>query len=165
MSSRILNSADLQDLIGQILKTGNKVRFEARGRSMQPFIYEGDILEVAPAASRDFRVGDVLLVQTGDGGLLAHRVIKTRRRDKVAFFIKGDSCAGPDGWFGYENILGRVVAIEHAGKKIEWTSNAQRWRSMIWVFIVPWIPKFSWLPRRIRQSIKKWILGGIMPGT
>ena len=156
-----LNGAEFHDLAGQILQTGHGVRFQASGGSMQPFIQDGDILEVAPLAGERAGCGDVLLVEAGEGRWLAHRVVKTvRRAGKRTFLIKGDTCAYPDGWFGLENILGRVVVVEHGSQLIKLTSGAQQWRARIWVMIAPWVPKFSWLPERFRQHVRYLLLGG-----
>lgn len=127
---------------------------------MQPFIVDGDILEVAPLASEQVRSGDVLLVETCDGKWLAHRVVKTGRRGgRSAFLIKGDACPHPDGWFELDAVLGRVLAVEHGSHHIQLTSGSQPWRARTWVAIAPWIPKFSWLPQRLRQNVRRLLIG------
>ena len=58
-----LNGPDFRRLAGEILAAGNRVRFQAGGESMHPFIQDGDILEVAPLSnSLKIKIGDVLLV-------------------------------------------------------------------------------------------------------
>ncbi len=161
MSVRRLNGSEFHDLAGQILLSGHRLRFQASGRSMQPFIHDGDILEVAPLARERVRYGDVLLVETNDGKWLAHRVIKTRRRDgKPAFLIKGDACSHSDGWFGLDAVIGRVLVVEHGSQRIQITTGLQQWRARTWVAIAPWVPKLTWLPQRLRQHVWRLLLGG-----
>ena len=78
MSVLRLNGSEFHDLAGQILDSGHRLRFQASGGSMQPFIHDGDILEVAPLVGEHVRRGDVLLVKATNGKWLAHRVVKTR---------------------------------------------------------------------------------------
>jgi signal peptidase len=164
MSVRRLNGAEFHDLASAILQTGHLLRFQASGGSMQPFIRDGDTLEVAPLAREHVRYGDVLLVETCDGKWLAHRVVKIGRRDgKPAFLIKGDACSNPDGWLGIECVLGRVVVVEHDRQLITLTSKSHQCLSGIWVMIAPWIPKFSWLPERLRQYLRRLLFGGLIP--
>jgi signal peptidase I len=159
-----LSKGDFHDLAGQILQNGHGVRFQASGGSMRPFILDGDILEVAPKAGGQLRPGDVLLVAACEGKWLAHRVVKTGHRDgQPAFLIKGDACPSPDGWFGSEQVLGRVVAVDHGSKRIELTSGVQRLRARLWVSIAPWVPKFAWLPERVRRYLRQLLFRELMP--
>jgi hypothetical protein len=52
---------DRADLVIDILHTGDRVRFQASGISMQPWIQDGDLLEIAPAKTLKVRRGDVVL--------------------------------------------------------------------------------------------------------
>jgi hypothetical protein len=127
---------------------------------MQPFIQNGDILEVAPLAGMRIKCGDVLLVEAGEGRLLVHRVVKTGRRNGISIYlIKSDTSALPDGWFRSENILGRVEVVERGGQQIRLSSGAQQMRARVWVTINPWVAKFSWLPEWFRHRIRNWLLG------
>jgi hypothetical protein len=83
MSDYRLNGIEFQGLTRQILYIGCGVRFQACGGSMQPFIHAKDILEIAPLTGKQIKYGDVLLVESGEGRLLAHRVVKTNHRNSV----------------------------------------------------------------------------------
>ena len=161
MSVRRLNGSEFHDLAGQILQSGHRLRFRASGGSMQPFIQDGDILEVDPFVGEHVRRGDVLLVEATDGRWLAHRVVKTGQHDnKFALLIKGDACPYPDGWFGLDDVLGRVLVVEHGSQRIRLTAGSQQWRARTWVVVAPWIPKLSWLPQRLRQHVQRLLFGG-----
>ena len=161
MSVLGLNGTEFQALAEQLLAEGHRVRFQASGGSMQPFIQDKDILEVAPLEGKQIQHGDVLLVDIGLGRLLAHRVVKNGWDNGIPFYItRGDSCIIPDGKFLLENIMGKVEIIERGDKRIILTTRMQKLRARIWVEISPFVYKFSWLPKRIRQRVREWLLKG-----
>lgn len=163
MSDFRINGAEFHDLAAQILRAGHQLRFQANGRSMRPFILEGDILEVAPLSRRQIRGGDVVLVEANPGKLVAHRVIKTgSRQGHPIYLIKGDACASPDGWFGSKNILGRVEVIERGCRQILLTTPGQHLKAQMWVMFAPWATKFSWLPQQLRRRLRTWLLGSLI---
>jgi signal peptidase I len=160
MSIYRLNGLDFRFLAGEILATGHRMRFQASGGSMRPFIRDGDILEVAPFPVKPIiKCGDVLLIDTTANKLLAHRVVKIKYHQGIAsYLIKSDKAISPDGWFQSENILGRVDVIERGSQRILLTLPAQQWKASVWVMLAPWVPRFSWLPGRIRQRVEHWLL-------
>ncbi len=164
MSVYGLNGADFRKLASQILHRGNGLRFQANGESMQPFIHDSDTIEVAPLDEKSVKPGEVVLLETSDGKLLAHRVINHRRRGgKDMILLKGDACAMPDGWFGRENILGRVVMVEHRGQAIKLRSRNLLLRAWLWVKVAPLAGKLSWLPEPTRTLLRRILLGGLLP--
>jgi signal peptidase I len=159
MSVHELNRTKFRTLVGEILKSGNRVRFQANGGSMQPFIRNNDILEVASLDSRRIKCGDVLLVETGEGRLLVHRVAKIDHRDGISnYLITGDNSSAPDGWYRSENILGRLEVVERGTRRIKLTSFPQQWRARFWVTVAPLLLKFSWLPEWFRKLLRYWLL-------
>jgi signal peptidase I len=160
MSNRELNGADFRELARNILRNGHQVHFRARGGSMYPFIKDGDVLEVTPYAEKlIIRCGDVLLIETNTGKFLTHRVVNIKHHHgKDYYMIKSDASDSTDGWFRSENILGRVDVIERGSRRIWLTLPAQQWKASVWVMLAPWVPRFSWLPGRIRERVKHWLL-------
>lgn len=164
MSVRRLNGAQFRDLAAPVLRDGHRLRFQARGGSMEPFIKDGDVLEVAPLGEGRARHGDVLLVEAGDGRLLAHRVIKTGRRGGERWFLlRGDACPDPDGWFDTKHLLGRVLIVDRGGRRINLASPSARLSARLWVTIAPWTSRFSWLPERPRHYLRQILLKGLSP--
>lgn len=164
MSVRRLNGAQFRDLAEPVLRDGHRLRFQARGSSMGPFIKDGDVLEVAPLGKGWVRLGDVLLVEAGDGRWLAHRVIKTRRRNGERWFLlKGDACPDPDGWFDTKHFLGRVLIVDRGGRQIDLTSPSVRLSAQLWVTIAPWTSRFFWLPERLRHFLRQILYKGLSP--
>jgi|WetSurSiteA1Bulk_404760.scaffolds.fasta_scaffold07337_2 signal peptidase I len=161
MSLLRLNQADFRLLAGDILSAGHKLRFQASGISMQPFIQDGDVLEITQVTGKPIRRGDVLLMEAVEERLLVHRVVKIRHKGVCPeYLIKGDSCTLPDGWFSSENILGRLEIVERGDCRIDLSSNSQRLKTRIWVMVAPWVAHFSWLPVGLRNHMRNWLLLG-----
>lgn len=164
MSVRRLNGVQFRDLAGAVLCDGRRLRFQARGGSMGPFIVDGDVLEVAPLGKGRVRRGDVLLAEAGDGRWLAHRVIKIGRCDGERWFLlKGDACPAPDGWFDTERLLGRVLIVDRDGWRIDLASPTARLSAWLWVTIAPWTSRFPWLPERPRHFLRRLLIKGLSP--
>jgi len=109
------------DLIGvsrDILGRGKSFRFEARGRSMAPFIRDGDILEVTPVGARIIRCSDVIFYHVDQARAVAHRVIRVGSDDQKSVFItRGDAQEGAGEKVVPDQVLGIVSAIERNGKR------------------------------------------------
>jgi len=96
-----------------VLASGNRVRFRARGSSMQPNLLDGDIVTAAPLAHRKAKRGQIVLTH-GAAGLRVHRVVRvTSPRDLVT---RGD--AGLENDPDLQQPLGRVIAVERDGREI-----------------------------------------------
>jgi signal peptidase len=159
MPIQVLNGPDFHDLARQILENGHRLRFRATGESMQPFILNHDVLEVAPVVGKEIKSGDVLLVETNDGRIIAHRVVKLGRDGKNSIYlIRADNSPFPDGWFRNETILGRVELVQRGDLRIGLTSFQQRLKAHIWVTVAPFAVKFSWLPVWLRKDLRNWLL-------
>src|SRR5258708_14772220 len=96
-------------LAGELASCGKYFRFSAAGRSMPPTILDGDILHVEPIASPP-GIGDIVLFCKG-GEFKAHRIVGKAGN---YFVSRGDAGMETDGAMRIEEIVGRVVAREHA---------------------------------------------------
>src|ERR1700745_2966572 len=86
------HSAVFDEVADSLLASGLEFRFQARGRSMLPFIKDGEILHVTAIEPADVKLGDIVLFKE-QAGLKAHRVI---RRGKSFFVTRGDAGVDPD---------------------------------------------------------------------
>ncbi len=164
MPEYALDRVEFHDLGRQILGSGSRVRFQAHGQSMQPFIQDGDIIVVAPLAGETLHIGDVLLVETDEGRWLVHRLVRTGKLEgKPVYSTRGDACTSPDGWFQTENLLGRVIILEHGDQHIDITTPPHQRRARLWVIISPWVPSLAWFPVRVRHLIRQWCFGSLIP--
>lgn len=107
-----LSPAAVVELARSILDGGDRFSFRAQGLSMRPQLPHGSVLEVAPCAFADLRVGDIALYSAGEHRLVAHRVVG-RKGDRL--LARGDSAARLD-LVRPEDFLGAVVArLESSG--------------------------------------------------
>lgn len=124
-SHRALSSAALIDLAREVIKRKRLFRFAASGKSMAPFIKDGDVITLAPLGQNPASVGKVVaFLCPGTETLTVHRVIDEIRS---GFLIKGDNTPGTsDGIIPRNAVLGTVVQIERDGSSIHWGLGPER---------------------------------------
>lgn len=110
-----------------LLNQGLRVRFEAPGSSMAPFIRHGEAVTVVPCCPKDLRFGDIVLYSTSSDPAASpkriHRLIKTKARNgKLLLITKGDALSSVDAPIHPEQVLGKVSIIE----KKKWTLELNR---------------------------------------
>lgn len=93
------------------LHAGERVRFIARGRSMWPFVLDGDLLVIGPITGA-LRCGDLVWAQDGP----VHRVIAITPGPR--YWLRGDALLRPDGAFHRDQLLGRVHEIRRRGRSV-----------------------------------------------
>ena len=148
-----LDRAGFAALATEILGGGNTLRFRARGGSMWPFIRGGDCAEVQVADAASIRRGDVVLVRTGSGRLLVHRVRWIGRAgEEVALWTQGDALAKPDPMIRAAQVLGRVVAVERGGRHLRLGRAPLHLAGLAWI-------RLATLRRRLGQGLKRWQRG------
>ena len=66
---KVLNTdqADFLELSQELLDRGGLLRFQAQGRSMYPFIKNGDIILVEPRNGNSVGIGDIIFYRRSDG--------------------------------------------------------------------------------------------------
>lgn len=106
-------AVDTTEVIADLLGRGHAVRFRASGDSMEPLIRPEDALHVEPLAGHPPRRGEVVLV-LAERGLTAHRVV---RRSGTTIVTRGDNAPADDPAVPLSRVVGRVTAIERAGKR------------------------------------------------
>ncbi len=138
MSELRLESDGFESLADEVLSKGDNLRFRARGISMQPFIRDGDILEIQPNGGELFRTTDIVLCKIPKGKLVAHRIVGIKPgegRDKL--IIQGDALGLPDGYIDPGKVLGRVVAVIRDGEYKRVDTPFMRFAGHLWVWVVP----------------------------
>ncbi len=134
-----LSAPDLLDLATEILGRGDRLRFPAHGCSMTPFIRDGDLIEVEPVSAEDVALGDVLFLHDARGNLMVHRAIgRLQDADGVRILPKGDALTQPDAAVDADQILGRVVALEGRGRRIELRTGRRRLLGRVWALLSPY---------------------------
>ncbi len=95
------------------LGAGVRVRFRARGQSMQPNVLDGDVVEIEPATEETLQRGDIALTRGGDR-LLLHRATG-REAASRAVVTRGDACMANDA--PADAVFGKVISVERSGRK------------------------------------------------
>ncbi len=112
-----LSGDALLGLMRAVLAKGVPFRFRARGWSMEPFISDGDVIEVSPLKPGMPRPGQVVaFVHPAAEKLVVHRVIGRCGVDPI---IRGDNVPDiADGVIQRENILGYVTQVTRNGRRV-----------------------------------------------
>ncbi|MGD0956827.1 MAG: S24/S26 family peptidase [Candidatus Acidiferrales bacterium] len=106
-------------LAEEVLKSYGKLRILARGSSMVPAIFPGDILLVERDPLGRLRPGHIVLASRG-GRFFAHRVVRlTALGGPPRVITRGDALPENDPPFLDEEVLGRVTALVRGEKRIE----------------------------------------------
>jgi signal peptidase I len=143
------------DLAAQVLRRGRPLRIKARGVSMLPFLRDGDVTFVMPAAGTEIGVGDVICYEMPPAGLFLHRVIE-RTRDR--FVTKGDALRFTE-VVDPGHILGKVVAVQRRGHVKRLDTRIARWRNRAIAVVSPLVPSLVSLAvpvRRIARAARAW---------
>lgn len=122
------SSQEFDELCLEIAGKAGILRLQAKGGSMDPFIRSGDWVEVALCKdTAAITKGDIILFKK-DESLYMHRVVKIRNG---CFIAKGDRSLGDDGSMSAEDLVGKAVAVERNGRKIDLYSRRNRMISVL----------------------------------
>jgi Peptidase S24-like len=119
------------DLATEVLRRFGEIRFIARGSSMIPSIYPGDLLTVRSHRVADRRHGQIVLCLR-EGRFWAHRVIR-RWRDGNRFLVstRGDALQHEDPSIDESQLLGSVTSIIRYGKPVEVAHIVSPWMKLM----------------------------------
>lgn len=106
-------------LAEEVLRSYGKLRIMARGSSMVPTIFPGDILLVERDPFARLRPGHVVLALR-EGRFFAHRVVRlTALGGPPRVITRGDALREDDPAFFHDEVLGRVTAVVRGRKRID----------------------------------------------
>jgi hypothetical protein len=135
--TRRLDHAGLHELAVELLGRAHGFVFRAHGRSMRPFIHDGDTVQVVPVAPAQVRRGDVVLFRTAGTMLLAHRIVRLRRSaNGFAWVTRGDALLAADAPFAAHQLLGRVSHRIRRGRSVALDGGWRRWAGLLWIYTV-----------------------------
>src|ERR1700756_4442718 len=103
-----------QDLVADVLGSGGNVRLAARGHSMLPTLWPGDLLTIEPTCLGQVCPADVILYRRCERFFI-HRVLQkssSTGSDRPTLVTRGDSMSGLDAPVVPEELLGKVVSVE-----------------------------------------------------
>jgi signal peptidase I len=145
-----------REMHAAIRRAGPKDQFVIpfKGFSMYPLLKPGDLLVMRSLPSHSFKVGDVILFESGlpdhFEGLIAHRVIRIRPNRRI--LTKGDNLPRPDPELeDGSRILGQVISVLRGDRMISLTKGPLG-------FAAKWIAFLS------RKNVTPGILAAKMKG-
>jgi hypothetical protein len=94
-------------IILELLRSGETVRFNARGHSMWPTIPSHSRVEVRPSEAADLRVGQIAAFER-QGCVVVHRV-RAVSAERIEF--AGDALKQGDGSVARDAVLGRAHVL------------------------------------------------------
>lgn len=104
------------------------------GSSMMPLIRRGtDPVTIAPLRS-PVKIGDVVLLTTGAGRYVVHRVWKIKGKQICTL---GDNCVNPDPWITEEDVLGQAVSYSRNNVRHRLDTTAARLWGRAWMAVFP----------------------------
>jgi hypothetical protein len=114
-------SASDQQKVGmalEVLRTQGRVRFAARGYSMLPSLWPGDVVTVEAQSTDQFQSGDLLLYVREERFFL-HRMLRNEECGVEArWLMRGDSMPHADQPVSAHQIVGKVVEVERDGRRL-----------------------------------------------
>jgi len=108
----IVPCRELLPVITCALIRGQRILIEATGSSMQPFIYNGDTIELVPK-SVQMKIGDIVLAELPHNFYIAHRIVKLGNN---SVYLRGDNQIGIQGPISNDHVIALVSASVHNGK-------------------------------------------------
>lgn len=143
-----LSGAEFLEFIQPLVTEGISVKFRAQGRSMAPFIREGDVITICPKTRNRIRLGDVVAIRhPNTGGLVAHRVVK---QFKNACLVQADNAVEADGIVAFSSVIGVVTEVQRNGRE---TAFRGKWRGPLIALLVRWgiISRLNSLKRKMKR--------------
>ena len=136
MRSVVLTAAELEQLSEVVLGEGRAVSFRARGRSMEPFLREGDLLTVRRVAPEELRVGDVAFFRAPGPRLVAHRIVGRRLQSgRLVLTARGDAGDGAAETVEGRDVLGRVASMTRGESVRPLDRGFWRWAGWCWIAV------------------------------
>lgn len=139
-------------ILDTALARGARARLTVTGSSMQPFLREGDVVELHAPDAKRVHPGDLVLIQRSDTTYVLHRVARVVGD---AFWLLGDAQTDCEGPFHHGQIVAVIVAAWRGPRAIPIRPCV--WR--IWLWLRPWrtlLLRTGWKMRRLtRRSTPK----------
>ena len=119
------------NLAAEVLRSTGQLRIKAIGTSMLPTLWPGDLLTIRLHEFERVLPGELILYAR-QNRFFVHRVIRKLVRDRCHMLVtRGDALPHPDLPIGAQDFLGKVVAIERAGRFLTNSTTRTWWGSLL----------------------------------
>ncbi|HXY49139.1 MAG TPA: S24/S26 family peptidase [Terriglobales bacterium] len=105
-----------QSLAVEVLEKSGCLQLSARGHSMLPTLWPGDVLTIRTQTIDQTRVGDIVLFARG-GRFFVHRIVRVSRASGE-FITRGDAMPQEDGSLRSDELLGSVMSVTRFRKNV-----------------------------------------------
>jgi len=101
-------------LFADILSQGLDLRLKVTGRSMAPFIKNGEIVVLRRVLPGSLRCGDIIYFTDAAGAAVLHRLIakEIKPDGSTTFITRGDALLRHDAPISKDQIVGKAVRVE-----------------------------------------------------
>jgi|SRR5580700_712581 hypothetical protein len=138
-------------LAAEMLRRGGSVRLTARGTSMLPSLWPGDLLTIQSVTRNEVVPGDIVLVLR-DNLFFIHRLVEwTRSQGCLLWITRGDAMPRNDPPAGASNLLGRVVFIRRGSRSFAPSRRVTLPRSVLAWSLCRW-DRFRGLALRVHAA-------------
>ncbi|MDR0541265.1 MAG: S24/S26 family peptidase [Dysgonamonadaceae bacterium] len=110
---RVLPNEAFFETVKALLDEGKQVRIPVKGKSMRPFLEDGDTVMLVSAEDRPIRWGTVVLARVTTGDIILHRVVF---RNKNRLWLMGDAHVRQREQTTVENVLA-IGKAESLGRR------------------------------------------------
>ena len=117
-----------------LLDDGKRVRIPVKGRSMRPFLRDGDTVLLSAVPEQSIRWGLIVLARTTVCGIVLHRVVY---KNKDRLYLVGDAHSRQKEHIMIGDILAVAVAANRKGKDLKLNSFGSRCAVVFWFLALP----------------------------
>ena len=117
-----------------LLDEGKKVRIPVKGKSMRPFLQDGDTVLLTQASNRPIRWGTIVVAHTTVCGIVLHRVVY---QNKNGLWLVGDAHSRQKEHTTAGDVLAVVAAAYGRDRKPKLDSFGSRCAVVLWFLILP----------------------------
>ena len=117
-----------------LLDEGKQVRIPVKGRSMRPFLQDGDTVELICITNHNIKWGDIVLARTNTGHIVLHRVV-CRKKDRL--WLMGDAHSGKKEYIAMSDVLAYTTTSYKKGRKRRLNSFGKRCAVVCWFLLMP----------------------------
>ncbi len=149
-----IQNIEYASLFQELLNKDIAIRVKVTGKSMKPFIEDGNIVIIKKVYLKEINIGDLILFKDNYGLPVLHRVIskKKNHNGEIMFITKGDRLVSSDDPVIKDKVLGKVVRIDkYFNDKVIKSINLE---SSIWKTLNCLIAIFSLLKTKFLTPVK-----------